>query len=363
MILEPDLTPGQPAVAFAWMSQEVWRTVSQIVIDVGARLARREGIDVHLPPKAFDLLVLLVKNQPNAVSHGQLHAALWPGVHGSETSLAALVTQLRKALGDTSDDGRMIRTLHRVGYAFIGDAAVAGHMPTAGAPVCRLIWRGESIELPAGLSVVGRDRGCVVHIDAESISRQHARLNVTSHEVSLEDLGSKNGTWVAAERISGRVVLTDGVSFRLGSETVRFEIGIDERPTKTAILRFFGAVERDPAIDAWMKKQASELGAIARRWFDVMRDCGDDVRELMHDGCPVACVADAPFGYVNAFTTHVNVGFFHGAALQDPGGLMEGTGMRMRHVKLRPGVVVDSSTLSRLIDEAYSDIKARLEAG
>jgi DNA-binding winged helix-turn-helix (wHTH) protein len=113
------------------------------------------GDRVHLAPKAFELLLLLVRSQPNAVSHEQLHAALWPGVHVSETSLAALVTQLRKALGDTSGDGRVIRTLHRVGYAFIGDAVVAGDTPVTGAPVCRLIWRRESIEVPAGESVIG----------------------------------------------------------------------------------------------------------------------------------------------------------------------------------------------------------------
>ena len=209
--------------------------MSAIVVDVGARLVRREGIEVQLAPKAFELLLMLVRNKPNAVPHEQLHAALWPGVHVSETSLAALVTQLRKALGDRSGDGRVIRTLHRVGYAFIGDAIVAGHTPVAG-PVCRLIWHGESIDVPAGRSVIGRDRGCAVQIDADSVSRHHARLNVDGRDVSIEDLGSKNGTWVAGERIRGTVWLTDGICFRLGSETLRLEIVIDQRPTKTAIL-------------------------------------------------------------------------------------------------------------------------------
>jgi hypothetical protein len=129
------------------------------------------------------------------------------------------------------------------------------------------------------------------------------------------------------------------------------------------ILRFNGAVEHDPAIAVWMKQHAGELGLIARYWFDVLRDCGDDVVELMHDGCPVACVEDAPFGYVNAFTSHVNVGFFQGASLPDPDRLLEGTGKRMRHVKLRPGAAVNSAALDRLIEHAYSDIKARLAAG
>ena len=122
-------------------------------------------------------------------------------------------------------------------------------------------------------------------------------------------------------------------------------------------------VERDPAIEAWLGDQTPELGAIARRWFARMRRCGAGVREVIHDGCPVACVHDAPFAYVNAFTAHVNVGFFTGAMLQDPTGLLEGTGKRMRHVKLKPGRAVETDALSMLIDAAYVDVKSRLAAG
>ncbi len=128
-------------------------------------------------------------------------------------------------------------------------------------------------------------------------------------------------------------------------------------------LRFDGAVERDPAIDAWMEEHRGELGDIARQWFEVMRQCGDEVRELLHDGCPVACLGDAPFGYVNVFRAHVNVGFFHGASLPDPAGLLEGTGRFGRHVKLRPGTSTDGAALRELIERAYSDIKARVENG
>ncbi len=129
------------------------------------------------------------------------------------------------------------------------------------------------------------------------------------------------------------------------------------------LLRFNGAVERDPAIDAWMKEHSGELGAIARRWFELMRKCGDEVRELMHDGCPVACLGDVPFGYVDVFTSHVNVGFFHGATLPDPAGLLQGTGKFMRHVKLKPGTSTNAAALSRLIGAAWEDIKARVEHG
>jgi hypothetical protein len=130
---------------------------------------------------------------------------------------------------------------------------------------------------------------------------------------------------------------------------------------KTELLRFNGAVERDPAIDAWMKAHAGELGAIAHQWFEVMRSCGDEVRELLHDGCPVACMGDVPFAYVNVFTAHVNVGFFQGAALPDPAHLLQGAGKFMRHVKLRPETAIDVAALSNLIHAAYSDIKARVE--
>jgi hypothetical protein len=132
---------------------------------------------------------------------------------------------------------------------------------------------------------------------------------------------------------------------------------------KTDLLRFNGTVERDPAIDAWMKDHTGSLGAIAHQWFEVMRKCGDEVRELLHDGCPVACLGDAPFGYVNVFTSHVNVGFFHGAALPDPECLLQGTGKFMRHVKLKPETPANAAALNRLIAAAYSDIKDRVENG
>ena len=125
---------------------------------------------------------------------------------------------------------------------------------------------------------------------------------------------------------------------------------------------FPSASKRDPAIEIWFDGHPGELGAIARRWFGVMRDCGDDVREVLHDGHPTACVGDAAFGYVNAFKSHVNVGFFRGADITDPGRLLEGTGRRMRHVKVRPDDEVDAAALEALIENAYRDMKRRLKA-
>lgn len=132
---------------------------------------------------------------------------------------------------------------------------------------------------------------------------------------------------------------------------------------KTELLRFNGTLKRDPAIDAWMKEHRGELGDIAQKWFEVMRHCGDEVREVFHDGCPNACLGDVPFAYVNVFTSHVNVGFFQGAELPDPARLLQGTGKFMRHVKLKPGTATDAAALNRLIETAYSDIKARVENG
>jgi hypothetical protein len=127
------------------------------------------------------------------------------------------------------------------------------------------------------------------------------------------------------------------------------------------LFRFPASLKRDPAVNAWMEAHPGELGAIARHWFGVIRDCGEDVRELLHDGHPTACVGDAAFAYVNAFKAHVNVGFFRGAELADPAGLLEGTGKYMRHVKLRPHGGVDAGALTRLIRVAYADMKRRLQ--
>lgn len=125
-------------------------------------------------------------------------------------------------------------------------------------------------------------------------------------------------------------------------------------------MRFPTAVRHEPAIDVWLRAQRAELRAYVATWFARMRACGSDVRELMHDGCPTACVGDAAFGYVNAFREHVNVGFFFGALLEDPARLLEGTGKRGRHVKLRPGRVIDEAALAQLVTTAYVDIRARL---
>ena len=128
------------------------------------------------------------------------------------------------------------------------------------------------------------------------------------------------------------------------------------------LFRFPSAKTHDPEIDLWLAWQRAELRPLVERWFERMRQCGPDVRELLHDGRPTACVKEAAFGYVDAFKEHVNVGFFSGAGLPDPAGLLEGTGKRGRHVKLRPGREVDAAALEELIQAAYADTLGRLRA-
>lgn len=130
-----------------------------------------------------------------------------------------------------------------------------------------------------------------------------------------------------------------------------------------ALLTFKGAVEADPAIDRWLQRQSADLAPLATDWFRRVRDCGPEVRELMHDGLATVCLHDAPFAYVGAFKAHVNVGFFHGTSLPDPAGLLEGTGKSMRHVKVRPDRRVDADALQALVDAAYRDIVQRLRDG
>lgn len=135
------------------------------------------------------------------------------------------------------------------------------------------------------------------------------------------------------------------------------------RPRAAWIYRLRGAVENDPAVRKWLAGQSVELGAIARRWYHVIRESGADVHELLHDGMPTFCVNGVAFAYVNAFKAHVNVGFYHGLALPDPARLLEGAGKNMRHVKLRPDRVVNARALEALIAAAVKDIRIRSKPG
>ncbi len=128
----------------------------------------------------------------------------------------------------------------------------------------------------------------------------------------------------------------------------------------TRLFRLPTATQRNPEVVAWLRDHADPLGTIAGHWFRVMRECGDDVREVMHDGYPTACVNDAAFAYVGVFKAHVNVGFFNGPELHDPAGLLEGSGKFMRHVKIKPDQHVDAAALQALIRTSYAEMKREL---
>jgi hypothetical protein len=132
---------------------------------------------------------------------------------------------------------------------------------------------------------------------------------------------------------------------------------------RTDLFTVSGALPHNPAVAAWFEQHNGELGDLARRWFAVMRNCGDEVCETVHDGCPVACLGDAPFAYVNVFAAHMNVGFFHGNALPDPGRLLQGSGKFMRHIKLKASASANPAAVEKLITAAYADIKNRVENG
>lgn len=136
--------------------------------------------------------------------------------------------------------------------------------------------------------------------------------------------------------------------------------GVALLPDADALFLLPTAARRDPRVEAWFTDITDPFRLIVRPWFERMRSCGPDVCELIHDGCPTACVGDAAFAYVGAFKAHASIGFFHGATLPDPARLLQGGGKRMRHVKLRPGAAIDEDALTALIDAAYRDVKARL---
>ena len=147
-----------------------------------------------------------------------------------------------------------------------------------------------------------------------------------------------------------------------GRKTRRVALDLRGLSGREELWRFAAAAKRDRAVEGWLNGEPADLRSIAQKWFARMRRCGADVRELMHDGCPVACVDDVPFAYVSTFKSHVNVGFWYGAMLADPARLLEGSGKRMRHVKLTPGRELDDAALAELIDAAYADIKERIRA-
>jgi DNA-binding winged helix-turn-helix (wHTH) protein len=207
----------------------------EFVLDRGARQLRR-GEDVrHLGPKAFELLELLLQHRPNVVSREQIRDRVWPDTFVSESTLSSVVADLRAALDEDAKRPRFLRTVHGVGFAFCGAAADSGPSVRASGTVYRLVLDDREIVLRPGENLLGRVEEGVAWLESPSVSRRHARIVVGEGEVVLEDLASKNGTFVGEDRISAPTRLADGDSFRLGRVRMKLRAGRADERTRTDV--------------------------------------------------------------------------------------------------------------------------------
>jgi DNA-binding winged helix-turn-helix (wHTH) protein len=204
------------------------------VFDSDTRELTREGRAVHVSPKAFHLLELLLKSRPRALSKAELKDAIWPKTFVLETNLANLAAELRAALGEKGRRSRLIRTVHGFGYAFSGESREEGESKASLQASFRLLAGEEEFRLREGRTVVGRDRSAGVFLDDSTVSRRHARLVVDGPNVTIEDLGSKNGTFVSGRKVEGVSVLKDGDEIQVGSVFLTFQTAPDARSTATA---------------------------------------------------------------------------------------------------------------------------------
>jgi len=205
-------------------------------LDLDRRLLLRGQQIVHLEPKALDLLALLVRRRPDAVSKEEILRTLWPGTFVSENLIATLVSDLRVATGDDARQPRIIRTVHRFGYAFTAGAVCAHeHEPPATSRVTwSLSWELGDLPLQAGVNIVGRFGDGVLIIDSPTVSKQHARIVVEGARAIIEDLHSKNGTWVGERPVYGPTPLNDGDRLRLGTLVLTVRCHGDGGRTQTA---------------------------------------------------------------------------------------------------------------------------------
>ena len=199
--------------------------LGELTFDSDTRQLLRRGAQVHLSPKAFDLLKVLIDHRPRVLSKLELHERLWPATFVSDANLASLIAEIREALRDSARRPRFIRTAHRVGYAFCGEAAaVPEPAPSNPTTYCWLVMKGRRAPLQPGENVLGRDVD-VIEIQSATVSRRHACILVCDTEVLLEDLGSKNGTFVCGNAVSGAPVrLKDGDEIRTGSVVFHFRM-------------------------------------------------------------------------------------------------------------------------------------------
>lgn len=196
--------------------------LGELTFDAGSRQLLRGAAEIHLSPKAFDLLKALIDARPRVLTKNELHQRLWPDTFVSDANLASLIAEIREALGDNARAPRFIRTAQRVGYAFCGAADEAVEPPAPAASLCWLIKDGRRVPLRTGENVLGREGDGDIKIESPTVSRRHARISIFADGATLEDLGSKNGTFVRSEQVSAPVSLRDGDEIRIGSVVVRF---------------------------------------------------------------------------------------------------------------------------------------------
>jgi DNA-binding winged helix-turn-helix (wHTH) protein len=209
-----------------------------ITLDSDSRQLVRGSKAVHLSPKAFDLLCHLVERRPQAVSKHQLFELIWPGTFVVEANLTVLVTELRRALGDDAHTPRFIRTVHKHGYAFCGEATeIAPSPPVRDALRVWLLWNDRVLPLVEGENVIGRDPSCGVWLDQPGVSRRHARVVVTNDVARIEDLGSTNGTFVSEVPIAGPHPLRDADIIQIGSVDLKYRSWSPSRPVATERIR------------------------------------------------------------------------------------------------------------------------------
>ena len=208
----------------------------EFVFDPEARRLLRGEHEVHLTPKAWELLELLVRSRPRAVSKTEVRQKLWPDAHVGEGSLTVLASELRSALGDNGREQRYVRTVFGHGYAFAAEATEDRAAPAerGNDSVPRIVWGRRVLPLAEGENVLGRDEDVAIHIDDASVSRHHAVIRVSMGAATLEDLGSKNGTWVADKRVETPLTLEDGDVFALGEVALVFRRSPQVGPTATA---------------------------------------------------------------------------------------------------------------------------------
>jgi len=196
------------------------------ILDLDTRQLTQENREIHLAPKAFELLTMLVLDRPKVLSKAVLQDRLWPGTFVAEANLSNLVAEIREALDDRAHAPRFIRTSHGFGYAFCGDAATLPAVNDSGRdrPSCWIEWDQRRFPLAVGAHVIGRDPDVEVRLDSSTVSRRHARIVVTAEGAALEDFGSKNGTFCGDARVAAPVPLADGDVIRIGSLVVTFHV-------------------------------------------------------------------------------------------------------------------------------------------